>query len=186
MSDFVLRPYEHMTGGLKWSDETLTLRPSIASRAISLCGLAMSVIYLVVGTVTAAPFVLAVAAVGGAVFGRHLTCRVVAADGRLVVVNKWRRRSLRVADVKAIVIERYRPGFGFLPFGGVTQLWPRTFTAGTLVLQTGDRVRMDALVGMPPARGDEVPTPLETKFQVLERWIHSHGGAGGEASTTHE
>ena len=173
VSDFRLKPYEDVMGGVRYGNGRLRLKPSGAAEALDLYGLAVTLILGVLAVMTM-NVVLGLAVVPTAVLScRFLRCRVTAGDHKITVTNKWRQRCVEVAEVAEAKIQTFRPGWGFLPFAGPTTIWPRTFSAGVLVLRDGTEVRADALVGLPRSRGDTIATPVEAKVGILQRWIEA-------------
>ena len=103
----------------------------------------------------------------------YLRSRVVAADSRIAVVNKWRRYKIGTKDIVRVKVEECHPALGFMPFSGPTTVWPRTLAACYLTLRDGTVARCDALVGFLPSDAFGSPSPVEIKAAILQRWIQA-------------
>ena len=167
---FRLLPYEDVIPGVRFRDGRLRLRTTLASAAVGAYALVVTAVFVVVGGWTRDVWFAAVAAVMLLMSVRFMFLRVVASGDEIVIVNKWRRVRVRVGDIRSVEVDRFAPPLGWFPLTGPTTLWPRNLAAGFLVTRSG-LVRCDALVGMPRPEGDAIPTPIEQKAAILQRWI---------------
>ncbi len=90
--------------------------------------------------------------------------------------NKWARYKVSVEDVVRAEVKEFRPALGFMPFTGPTTVWPPTLGACYLALRDGRFIRCDALVGLMPDDAFGSPSVIETKADILQRWIEAAQG----------
>lgn len=173
MNDFGLKPYEDGLGGVRHRNGVLRLRPSRGATGLALFGLVVAGFLIVAASIAGTIFFAGLGAAIAVPTVLHLRCRLVAADGEIAVFNKWGRYKVAVEDVVRAEVEKFRPALGFMPFSGPTTVWPRTLAACYLALRDGRVIRCDALVGFMPNDALGPPSVIETKADILRRWIEA-------------
>ena len=176
VNGFQLKPYEDGLGGVRHQNGVLCLRPSTGALGLALFGLVLAGFLIVAAIIAGSIFFAGLWAAMAVPTVLYLPCRVVAGDGEIAVFNKWSRYKVSIEDVVGARVEEFRPALGFMPFSGPTTVWPRTLAACYVTLRDGRSIRCDSLIGLSPNDAFGPPSVIETKADILRRWIEAAHG----------